>query len=144
MAVHIGKLIQAEVESKRLTYREFGTLINKNEKTVPNIYNRATVSIDLLVTISEALKTDLLNVYYEEEPMKSLRIDEIAKLKAQVQQILEENKHLQKELALTQNLTESQKETISLAKDQIEEYKLKVKELSTKLAAYEAEHKPHP
>jgi regulator of replication initiation timing len=143
MPVHIGKLIQAEVENKRLTYREFGALINKNEKTVPNIYDRATMSIDLLVTISEALQKDFLSVYYEEEPMKSLRVDEIVKLNNQLQKLIEENKQLQRELALTQSLSESQKETITFAKEQIDEYKLKLKDLLAKVAAHDPENKTH-
>jgi hypothetical protein len=135
VAVHIGKLIQAEVENKGFTYREFGALINKSEKTVPNIYSRSTLSIDLLIIISGALKIDFFKVYYEEEPMKSLRLDQITKMNVEAEQINEENKHMQRELTLIQNLAESQKETISLAKDQLEEYKLKVKELSSKLAS---------
>ncbi|OQP61803.1 hypothetical protein A3860_30520 [Niastella vici] len=126
--IHIGKIIQAEVENKRLTQKEFGALINKNEKTVPDIYARASVSIDLLVTISVALKKDFLNVFYSEEPMKGLRNDEVSALNGQLQKVIEENKRLQKELALTQNLAEAQKETITLAKEQIEQYKLKLTE----------------
>jgi hypothetical protein len=137
MTVHIGKIIQAEVENKRLTQKEFGALINKHEKTVPDIYERPSVSIDLLITISAALKKDFLHVFYNEEPMKSLRHDEIAALNLQlqknaeeIQKILEENKRLQRELALTQNLTEAQKEIISFAKDQIDQYKMKLTELA--------------
>ena len=131
MAIHVGKLIQKEVEIKRLTYREFGELIHRNEKTIPDIYERASMSIDLLITISAALKKDFLNVFYSEEPMKSLRNDENAELNLQVQKyteqiqkITEENKALQRELALTQKLAEAQKETILFAKE-LEQYKLK-------------------
>jgi len=136
--IHIGKIIQAEVENKRLTQKEFGALINKNEKTVPDIYARASVSIDLLVTISAALNKDFLNVFYNEEPMKSLRNDEVSALINQIQKSSEENKRLQRELALTQNLAEALKETISFAKDQIEQYKLKLTELVNQSA-----HKPN-
>lgn len=128
MAVHIGKIIQKGVEDKRLTQKQFGNLINKHEKTVPDIYDRATMSIDLLITISEALKIDLLNVFYNEEPMKSLRDDEITQLNNRIQKLLEENNHLKKELTLIQDLREAQKEIISFAKLQLEEYKLKLKE----------------
>jgi hypothetical protein len=135
MAIHIGELIQKEVESKRLTYREFGALIHRNEKTIPDIYDRATMSIDLLITICAALKKDFLQVYYTEEPLKSLRNDEVVysniqvqKLTEQIQKLTEENKLLQKELALTRDLNEAQKEIISFAKEQI-----RVKELLVKM-----------
>ena len=42
MAIHIGELIQKEVELKRLTYKEFGALIHRNEKTIPDIYDQLT------------------------------------------------------------------------------------------------------
>jgi transcriptional regulator with XRE-family HTH domain len=129
MPVHIGKIIQTEVENKRLTQKEFGALINKHEKTVPDIYARASMSIDLLITISEALNKDFLNIFYDEDPMKSLRNDEIEKLNLQIQNISAENKRLQRELALIYNLAEAQKETISFAKEQIEQYKLRLTEL---------------
>ena len=135
MAVHIGKIIRKVVEEeKRLTQKQFGNLINKHEKTVPDIYDRATVSIDLLIAISEALNKDFLNVFYNEEPMKRLRDDEISQLNNQIQKLIEENNHLKKELALTQDLREAQKEIIEFAKVQIEGYKLKLTELLNKVA----------
>jgi len=141
MAIHIGKLIQKEVEIKRLTYREFGELIHRNEKTIPDIYDRASMSIDLLITISAALKKDFLSVFYTEEPLKSLRNDEIAELNLRVKKfteeirkITDENKVLQRELALTQKLAEAQKETIFFAKEQIEQYKLKLMEVVNQAA----------
>lgn len=130
MAVsHIGKIIQRQVQDLRLSYKDFGALIHKNEKTVPNIFERSTMSIDLLVTISAALKLDLLKFYYDVEPMKSLRDDEVSQLNDQIQKLMEEINHLKKELTLTQDLREAQKEIIYFAKEQLEEYKLKLKEL---------------
>src|SRR5687767_6746860 len=130
MAIHIGELIQKEVESKRLTYKEFGALIHRNEKTIPDIYDRASMSIDLLITICAALKKDFLSIFYTEEPLKSLRNDEVALLNdqilscsEQIQRLTEENKLLQKELALTQDLSKAQKDIISFAKEQIGDYK---------------------
>ena len=140
MAIHIGELIQKEVELKRLTYKEFGALIHRNEKTIPDIYDRASMSIDLLITISAALKKDFLSIYYTEEPLKSLRDDVVAHLNIQIQifteqlqRLTEENKSLQKELALTRELNDAQKDIILFAKAQIEDYKIKVKELTNNI-----------
>lgn len=124
--IHIGEMIKAEVERQGLTQKEFGALISRNEKTVPDIYTRATISTDLLIATSEALNKDFLSVFYYEGPLKSLRNDEIEKLNLQIQKIAEENNRLQRELALTQNLVESQKDTILFAKEQIEHYKTKL------------------
>lgn len=135
MPIHIGSLIQQEVEGKRLTYKEFGALIHRNEKTVPDIYDRESMSTDLLLTISGALKVDLLSVYYTEEPLKSLRNDEIGSLngqieryKEQIQMLIEENRLLQKELSLTRDLNSAQIEIISFAKEKIADLKLNLSE----------------
>ena len=127
-SIHIGAIIQKRVQDLRLSYKDFGALIHKNEKTVPNIFERSTMSIDLLITISAALKKDLLNIFYNEEPMKSLRDDQVSQLNDQIQKLNEEINHLKKELALTQDLRDAQKEIIYFAKEQLEEYKLKLKE----------------
>ena len=119
MPINIGEFIQKEVESQRLTYKEFGALIHRNEKTIQDIYDRASMSTDLLITISAALKKDFLKVFYSEDPMKSLRADELTKLNLHIQRIAEENNRLQKELDLTQTLVETQKEFISFVKDQL-------------------------
>lgn len=119
MTVHIGKIIQAEVEYKRLTHKEFGALINRNEKTVPDIYSRATMSIDLLVTISVALKKDFLKFFYDEEPMKSIRDDETTKLNNKVQRLVEKNQNLQEKLDLAMLVIEANKKAL-LLKDVLE------------------------
>lgn len=133
MPIHIGSVIEAEVNRKRLTYKEFGVLIHRNEKTVPDIYDRASMSTDLLLIISEALNIDLFSFYYTEEPLKCLRNEEVALLynriqgiREQIQKLTEENRLLEKELALTRDLNEAHKEIISFAKEKIENYKLKL------------------
>lgn len=135
MSIHIGEIIQKEVEAKRLTYKEFGALIHRNEKTIPDIYDRASMSTDLLITISQALHIDFLNFYYSEEPLKSLRNDadlnkQIEKITAQLQKMIAENNLLQKELTLTQELVKSLKDTIAFAKEQIEIYKIRLESIN--------------
>lgn len=139
--IHLGEMIQAEVERKRLTYKEFGALIHRNEKTIPDIYDRASMATDLLLTICGALKKDFLGLYYTEEPLKSLRNDEVAhlnnqiqKLTEQIQKITEVNHLLQKELTLTQELVKSLKDTIAFAKEQIDIYKSKLNDFPYKIA----------
>lgn len=122
MAIHIGELIRKEVESRRLTYKEFGALIHRNEKTIPDIYDRASMSTDLLITISAALRKDFLNIYYTEEPMRSLREDEVAKLQYQVSLLTDRIDHLVKELASNQELIDTQKGFLILAKERIDSY----------------------
>lgn len=123
MAIHIGEIIRKEVESKRITYKEFAALIHKNEKTIPDIYERTSVSTDLLIIISAALKKDLLNCLYDEEPMKSLREDVVSKLQYQINLLTDKVEHLNKEIAGKQELIDVQKGYLVLATEKIEDYK---------------------
>jgi hypothetical protein len=126
VAIHIGELIRNEVELKRLTYKEFGLLIYLNEKTIPDIYDRESMQIDLLLRICKALNKDFFAVYYTEEPLKSIRNDEVAQLSLQLQsnanqlhKLTEENKILTKELNLTRDLNDALRIIISFAKEKI-------------------------
>lgn len=124
MRPHIGKLVKEKVEQKRITYKEFGALIHRNEKTIPDIYERESMSTDLLLTISEALKEDFIKYYYEIEPLKSLRNDEVSKLEAELDKLNAEIKRLKDtqqqlvlELSLYKHISESRKEAISFIKE---------------------------
>ena len=130
MSIHLGEIVQKTVESKRITYKEFGSLVHRNEKTIPDIYDRASMSTDLLIAISKALNTDFFALFYTEEPLKSLRNDEVGHLNSQIQtcnehiqKITEEKNRLQIELTLTQELVKSLKDNIAFAKEQVEFYK---------------------
>lgn len=89
MPIHIGKIIQAEAWHLGLTYKQVGALIYKSEKSIPLIYKRAIMSIDLLIAFSVAFKKDFLSVIYEDERMKSLRKDEVLQLQHQVKALTE-------------------------------------------------------
>jgi plasmid maintenance system antidote protein VapI len=121
MSIHIGRIIQSHVEDRRLTQKEFGALIHKHEKTVPDIYDRATMSIDLLISISGALKKDFLNFFYSEEPMSNLRTDEVTQLQQQVKALNEKTEQQTKELAHKQELIELQKDYLALAIERLED-----------------------
>lgn len=132
MAIHIGELIQKEVEAKRLTYKEFGALIHRNEKTIPDIYDRATMSIDLLIIISKALKKDFLRIFYTEEPMKSLQEGETVEcqhqfkvITEQVKVLTEKAEYMAKELAHKQEFIELQKNYLALAIEWLVDFKKK-------------------
>ena len=139
MAIHIGELIQKEVEAKRLTYKEFGALIHRNEKTIPDIYDRAAMSTDLLITISGALKKDFLHVFYSEEPMKSLQVGEMVVYQRQINVITEQIRvltdkaeNMAKELTGKQDLIDVLKGYNLLATERLEDFKKKIMERSSK------------
>ena len=125
MSIHIGKIIESIVTEKRITQKEFGNLINRHEKTVPDIFKRSTITVDLLIAISNALKVDLFSFYYQEEPLKTLRNDEITRLTKEIDRLYDVIRQLEKDLVQKDKLINSQEEFITMAKERIAEYKKK-------------------
>jgi hypothetical protein len=123
MTIHIGKIIESIIEKKELTHSRVGKGINRSNKTVPSYFDKETLSIDLLIAFSETLNEDLLKLYYEEEPMKSLRNDEVTKIKEELQRQIERNERLENELKLTREANEAHKGQIALLNQQIEQYR---------------------
>jgi len=98
MPIHIGLIIKEHVEKQRLKYEEFGALIDKDLDAVSEIFKCPDIDTDLLVSICKVLQIDLFQVYYQEEPLKSLRDEEIEKLKQQLQELTEKKQELEKKL----------------------------------------------
>ena len=127
MDIHIGKKVQEKVEELRLTQKQFGDSISRNEKTVPDIYDRKHMSTDLLLRITKALNEDLFRHFYEEdETLKRLRKDEVSRLNDIIESQNEQIKLLQKELSHLKELSETQKGYLESVKEQLIEYKRKV------------------
>ena len=58
--VHIGKLIKLKLSESNLSIADFAEAIHKTRTTVYDIFNRKSIDIDLLVTISEVLQFDFI------------------------------------------------------------------------------------
>lgn len=124
MKVDIGQIIKAEVEAQRYTQKEFGALIHRHEKTVPDIYDRTDPCIGLLIRISAVLQKDFLRYFYEEEPLKSLRNDAIKQLQEENRQIQVINDQLKKDLAHQQELIEVLRHNMNFARELISQFKV--------------------
>ena len=59
--VHIGKLIKLKLSESNLSIADFAEAIHKTRTTVYDIFNRKSIDIDLLVTISEVLQFDFIS-----------------------------------------------------------------------------------
>ena len=62
--VHIGKLIKLKLSESNLSIADFAEAIHKTRTTVYDIFNRKSIDIDLLVTISEVLQFDFISYAY--------------------------------------------------------------------------------
>ena len=52
--VHIGKLIKLKLSESNLSIADFAEAIHKTRTTVYDIFNRKSIDIDLLVTITSS------------------------------------------------------------------------------------------
>ena len=62
--VHIGKLIKLKLSESNFSIADFAEAIHKTRTTVYDIFNRKSIDIDLLVTISEVLQFDFISYAY--------------------------------------------------------------------------------
>lgn len=123
MSFKIGELIRQKAENRGLTQKSFGKLINKHEKTVANIYKRVNIDVRLLCRISGALEYDFFQHYYEEEPLKLLRQNEVKKLQDEIQLLKTSLEQQQQEIKKQQKYTDSLEDRIQLMKELEAEYK---------------------
>jgi len=70
----------------------------KDLDAVSEIFKCPDIDIDLLVSICKVLQIDLLQLYYKEEPLKSLRDEEIRILNQQLKELTEQQKELERKL----------------------------------------------
>jgi hypothetical protein len=111
---HIGEILKSIIEEQNLSYPQVGARIRKSGKTVPSYFSKSSLQLDLILTFCGALKVDLLKPFYEEEPLKSLRNDEITKLNNNNQKLTGENQHLREKLELAMDVIDAYKKAFIL------------------------------
>jgi len=85
--IHIGQLIQEEVERQNLSIAEFGRRINKTRPSVYHVYKSKSIDSDLLHSISEVLHVDFFQYY----PMTfNVRESEIEKKDKEIERLKNE------------------------------------------------------
>jgi len=64
--VHIGSEIRRVLQERNMTVTEFAKRICCHRKNVYDIFNRKTLDIDRIITISEILSYDFIHELYTE------------------------------------------------------------------------------
>ncbi|MEG1562369.1 MAG: helix-turn-helix transcriptional regulator [Bacteroides sp.] len=62
--IHIGNIIRLKLEESSLSIAEFASKINRTRTTVYDIFNRKSIDIDLLLSISKVLNYNFLEKIY--------------------------------------------------------------------------------
>jgi plasmid maintenance system antidote protein VapI len=63
--LHIGELIKATVDERKMKVTGFASQLNRSSQSVYNIFNSETCDTGLLAEISKVLKTDFFKYYQE-------------------------------------------------------------------------------
>lgn len=62
--IHIGSIIRQKLEESPLSIAEFASQINRTRTTVYDIFNRKSIDVDLLLSISEVLDYNFMEEIY--------------------------------------------------------------------------------
>lgn len=62
--IHIGSIIRQKLEESPLSVAEFAFQINRTRTTVYDIFNRKSIDVDLLLSISEVLNYNFMEEVY--------------------------------------------------------------------------------
>ncbi len=75
--VFIGSVIEQKVKERQLSIPEFASRINRSRTTVYDIFQRKSIDVDLLLSISEVLDYDFITEVYLRIPQKPFRTDSL-------------------------------------------------------------------
>lgn len=117
--VHIGSKIKSQAELIGLGATKFGEHLNRSRENVYDLYGRETVDTGLLLACCKILNHDFFQYYYEEDPMHTLREDEIAAWNAKLDT-------LRDDITQRDQLLEKNEELLSLQRKYIGELEQKL------------------
>jgi transcriptional regulator with XRE-family HTH domain len=119
MSIHIGKLIRERAKQKRLSQETIGSLINTTKQNVGNIYKRKSIDTDLLLKICEALEHNFFEYYYSEEPLKSMRTEQMKKYHEENARLNRDLHEKTESMRVLRDLVETQKENMQFKEKEI-------------------------
>lgn len=123
MPIHIGEIIKSKADEKNLVMEAVGKLINRTRQTVADIYKRQSIDTALLVDVSRALEFDFFELYYGEEPLKSMKEKELAPFKKEIEELKRELAYKEQRIQDLERAAESDKKLINILEEQNEKYK---------------------
>lgn len=123
MPIHLGKLIKKEAMRQKYSQSKFGEKINTTKQNVSDIYKRSSIDTALLLTISKALSYDFFAVYYNEEPLKSMKEKELAQYKEEIEELRKTLAIKEDKIRDLERVTSSNEMLINVLKEERKEYK---------------------
>lgn len=121
MPVHIGNIIKEEAQSQGLTSLQVAEKINvKNSQNVDYDYRKESLPIDKIFLYSKVLNKNFIAYYYDEDPLKTYREQELAEWQSKIDELQEKLNQAEKLLAAKEDTIATQKELIETQRKLIE------------------------
>lgn len=112
MYVNIGAEIQRVAKEQRFSQEKVANLIGESQQNISNDYKRESLSIVRLLKYSQALNHNFLQYYYEVEPLKSYREEELNVYKEQINALTKQLEEIKAVLGAKEEATTYQKQLI--------------------------------
>ena len=125
MSIHIGQIIKERVTEKRLSQEALGKMINTTKQNVGNIYKRRSIDTQLLLKLCVVLEYNFFEVYYSEEPLKTMRQKEIEAFNNEIKVLQNTIRQRDEKIRDLEEIMSSNKKVITLLEEEKELYKNK-------------------
>ncbi|HEX6180553.1 MAG TPA: hypothetical protein VFZ47_04865 [Chitinophagaceae bacterium] len=123
MSIHIGQIIKERVTEKRLSQEALGKMINTTKQNVGNIYKRRSIDTQLLLKLCVVLEYNFFEVYYSEEPLKTMRQKEIEAFNNEIRALQNNIRQRDETIKHLEEIANSRSKIISLLEEEKEIYK---------------------
>lgn len=87
--MHIGQEIKKVVKNQGKRAKDLALALSLSESNVYSLYNREVIDIETLIRISMYLNVNFLEYYLNNEPLKSIFLNESAKLRLEIKELTE-------------------------------------------------------
>jgi transcriptional regulator with XRE-family HTH domain len=123
MSIHIGQIIKEKVTEKRLSQEALGKMINTTKQNVGNIYKRRHIDTELLLKLCIVLEYNFFEVFYTEEPLKSMRGKETDVFTAEINRLKHTIQQKDERIRDLEEIMNSNKKVIAYLEEEREKYK---------------------
>ena len=126
MPVNIGEIIRAKTMERNLSQEKLGRLINKTKQNVGNIFKRKSIDTDLLLKLCEVLQYNFFEHYYAEEPLKSMRSEELEAFTTLVNALTKSNEQKDEKIADLNTIIDSNKQLLTVLNEERARYQKEI------------------
>lgn len=96
MKNHLGKILRQLLKEKSMTAKQLGGMIDRDYRSVCDMFRRQHLNTELLEKISQALNHDMFQYLYDagSSPADKKLQEKLSELEKQIQQLQTENGYL--------------------------------------------------